>query len=81
LGTASAAVAVLDFYSTELARRGWRRDDQAIIRGTGEDAAHGWTNGRLIFRLGFKKANDPRNPARGQYPTVYSIDLFAAPTS
>ncbi len=76
IGTSATSMDVLGFYQRELSGRGWAMNSAAVIRGTSEDHVYGWTKNRLVFRLGFNKSDDPRNPGRDRFPTVYSIDLY-----
>jgi hypothetical protein len=75
MGTSASQADVLSFYQQQLSHRGWQRDEADVIRGTGETLVAGWQKQRYIFRLGFSRPGDPRNPGHGAYPTVYSISI------
>ena len=75
MGTSAPQADVLSFYAQQLSQRGWQRDDADVIRGTGEVLVAGWQKGRYIFRLGFSRPGDPRNPGHGTYSTVYAISI------
>jgi hypothetical protein len=75
MGTSALQADVLSFYQQQLGQLGWQRNDADVIRGTGETLAAGWQKQQYIFRLGFSRPGDPRNPGHGAYPTVYSISI------
>jgi len=75
MGTSAPQADVLGFYDQQLEQRGWQRDDAGVFQGTGETLVAGWRKQQYIFRLGFSRPGDVRNPGGGAYPTVYSILL------
>jgi hypothetical protein len=56
--------AVFDFYETELAERGYVRDDRDLsnIRTTIEDEVRVWRKGDVIARVAILRVGDPRVP-------------------
>jgi len=73
LATSAPQADVWRFYQRQLDQLGWQRDDVDVTQGTAETLVAGWQKQRYIFRLGFSRPGDPRNPGHGLYPTVYSI--------
>jgi len=75
MGTPASQADVLSFYEKQLQQRGWQRNDGAVIQTTAETLVAGWQKEQYIFRLGFSRPGDPRNPGNGAYPTVYSMSI------
>lgn len=75
MATNGSEAQVLAYYEQQLKQRGWQRNDSGVFRATSEDMVAGWHKGKYIFRLGFWRPGDPRNPGHGAYPTVYGILL------
>jgi len=73
--TTASESEVLAFYDEQLKQRTWQRNDASVYKGTAEDMVAGWRKGKYIFRLGFWRTGDPRNPGNGAYRTVYGTLL------
>ncbi|TMD45674.1 MAG: hypothetical protein E6I86_14485 [Chloroflexi bacterium] len=73
--TTASESEVLAFYGEQLKQQAWQRNNAGVFKGTAEDMVAGWHKGKYIFRLGFWRPGDPRNPGNGAYPTVYGTLL------
>jgi hypothetical protein len=75
-GTTATSVAVVAYYRSEMATRGWRETPDRYLVWIDEDVSAEWVRGDLRAQVGIARPN-PATPTT--YPTVFRLRLMAPP--